>query len=64
MPLRKGAKRTWDAGRPRLPGAAVRRLIVLTEEHDKFLETQPNASQFIRQLLDQEMARTRGERIE
>ena len=64
MPIRKGTKRTWDAGKPRLPGASVRRLIILTEEHNNFLGTQPNASRLIRQLLDQEMARTRGESIE
>ena len=58
MPIRKGSKRTWEAGRPRLPGKSVRRLLVLTEEQDQFLETQGNASEFIRRLLDREMARS------
>lgn len=64
MAIRKGTKRTWEAGRPRLPSAPVRRLFVLTEEHDEFLGTQKNASQLIRQLLDQEIARNRGNAIE
>lgn len=55
MPIPKGTKRTWEAGRPRLPGKPIRRLVVITEEQDQFLERQGNASEFIRGLLDRAM---------
>jgi hypothetical protein len=65
MPIKKGSKRTWAAGRPRFTsGEVVRRLITLSREQNDFLEQQDNASAFIRRLLDREMAKQRRQRTQ
>jgi hypothetical protein len=62
MPIKKGSKRSWEAGRPKFTeGEIVRRLITLSRKQNDFLDQQKNASAYIRRLIDREMAKQKKE---
>jgi hypothetical protein len=58
MPIKKGTKRTWEAGKPKLTGEVVGFFVRLTREQYEFIMSrQENAASYIRKLISREMAK-------
>ena len=52
MPIKKGSKRTWDAGWPKVEGEIVKVMVNLRADQRDFLKANGNVSQQIRDLID------------
>jgi hypothetical protein len=59
VPVPKGSRRPWVAGKPKFTNGYLQKVMVLLSNHQvSFLKRQGNLSAAIRDLVEKEMARS------